>query len=259
MPGRFGKLHLQAWAPQAVSVAVGLTVWEIVGRLVPAAILAPPSRVLARMAAMVASGELPTLLAASSLHLVAGFGLAVLVALPTGFLMGRVPWVSRLLDPLVTAFYSLPTVSLVPLIVIWYGLFYPARVALVFCMSVPDMIVVMAAGARDIDQRLVDAGRSLGAGWVQQFRKVLLPASLPFVFTALRVGAVRAINGMITAELFFAAVNLGASMKKAASGFDSAGILAVLVTLCLTGLVVQELLRLLETWAAPWRQGVGNG
>jgi ABC-type nitrate/sulfonate/bicarbonate transport system permease component len=259
MPGRFGKLHLQAWGPQALSVAVGLTVWEIAGRLTPAAILAPPSRVFARMAAMLASGELPALLAASSLHMLAGFGLAVLVAVPIGFLMGRVPWVSRLLDPLVTAFYSLPTVALVPLIVIWFGLFYAARVALVFCMAVPDMIVVMAAGARDIDQRLVDAGRSLGAGWMQQFRKVLLPASLPFVFTALRVGAVRAINAMITAELFFAAVNLGASMKKAASAFDSAGLLAVLATLCLAGLAVQELLRLLETWAAPWRQGVGNG
>ena len=56
MPGRFGKLHLQAWGPQALSVAVGLTVWEIAGRLTPAAILAPPSRVFARMAAMLASG-----------------------------------------------------------------------------------------------------------------------------------------------------------------------------------------------------------
>lgn len=259
MPGRVGKVRLEAWGPQALSVAIGLAVWEVAGRLAPAAILAPPSRVFARMAAMAASGELPALLAASSLHLAAGFGLAVLVALPLGFLMGRVPWVSRLLDPLVTAFYALPTVALVPLIVIWYGLFYPARVALVFCMTVPDMIVVMAAGARDIDQRLVDAGRSLGAGWARRFRTVLLPASLPFVFTALRVGAVRAINGMITAELFFAAVNLGAVMKRAAGAFDSAGLLAVLATLCLTGLLVQELLRLLEAWCTPWREGVGNG
>jgi len=68
----------------------------------------------------------------------------------------------------------------------------------------------------------------------------------------LRVGAVRALNGMITAELFFAAVNLGAAMKRSASEFDSAGVLAILVALCIAGLGVQELLRWLESRALPW-------
>src|SRR6516164_7950487 len=75
---------------------------------------------------------------------------------------------------------------------------------------------------------------------------------LPLVFTALRLGLVRAINGMITAELFFAAVNLGKVMKDAASRFDTAGLLAVILLLCVLGLLSQEGLKALEPRLMPW-------
>jgi ABC-type nitrate/sulfonate/bicarbonate transport system permease component len=80
----------------------------------------------------------------------------------------------------------------------------------------------------------------------------MLPASLPFIFAGIRVGLVRAINAMITAELFLAAVNLGALMKQSAQRFDMAGLLSIVLLLCLLGLLMQEALKALEARLLPW-------
>ncbi len=120
-------------------------------------------------------------------------------------------------------------------------------------MCVFDMIIVVSTGARNADRRLLDVGRSFGASAWQRTRLVLVPESLPFLFTALRIGVVRAVNAMITAELFLAAVNLGSIMKQAAVRLDSAAVLGVLAVLCLLGLALQEILLLIERRICVWR------
>ena len=80
----------------------------------------------------------------------------------------------------------------------------------------------------------------------------MFPAVLPFVFTGLRIGLVRAIHAMIVAELFFAAVNLGDVMENAALRFDTGALLAVVVLLAVFGLLVQELLKKIEARVIPW-------
>lgn len=236
----------------AASLAAGLLVWEIAGRSLPGIVLAPPSRVLLRLAEGLASGDLLRALAGSLGALVVGYLLAVAVGVPLGFLIGRSRVLAEMVEPVMTAIYAVPPVALVPFLIIWFGLFFEARVALVFLMAIFEILVATTAGARNIDPALMAVGQSFAASRCKQFRSVLVPASLPFVFTALRVGLVRAINGMITAELFFAAANLGKVMKDASSRFDTASILAVVVLLCLLGLAAQEGLKAAETRLMPW-------
>jgi ABC-type nitrate/sulfonate/bicarbonate transport system permease component len=157
-----------------------------------------------------------------------------------------------MVEPVMNAIYAVPPVAFVPFIIIWFGLFFEARVALVFLMAIFEIVVTVAAGAGNLDSGLLDVGRSFGAGRRKMLRSVILPAALPFVFAALRLGLVRAINGMITAELFFAAVNLGKVMRDAASRFDTAGLLAVILLLCILGLLTQEGLKALEARLMPW-------
>src|SRR5690606_17633513 len=126
-----------------------------------------------------------------------------------------------------TAIYAIPPVAFAPFLVVWFGLFLEARIALVFLMSFFDVLIVIIAGARDVRRSLVDVGRSFGATRSQQLRLIVLPALTPFFVAALRVGSARAINGMITAELLFAAVNLGSLMKRSTQQFDSAALLSV--------------------------------
>jgi NitT/TauT family transport system permease protein len=245
------------WSPPTrllyvVSLVLGFVFWELLSRSLPGIVLAPPSKVVGRLVEGLVSGELVRALAGSLAALALGYALAVAVGLPLGFLIGRSRTVSEMAEPVMNAVYAVPPVALIPFMVIWFGLFLEARVALVFLMAIFEILVATAAGARSIDPAVVAVGQSFAASRSKLLRSVLLPASLPFVFAALRVGLVRAINGMITAELFLAAVNLGKVMKDASSRFDTASILAVVLLLCLVGLVAQEGLKALEARLMPW-------
>jgi NitT/TauT family transport system permease protein len=235
-----------------LSVLGGLILWEILARRVSQAVLAPPTAVLARLLTEAGTGVLPLAFVRSLGALLLGFALAAAVAIPAGFLMGRSRAVSEAVDPILNAVYVIPPVAFVPFFIIWFGLFFPARVALVFVMCVFEMLVTIAAGVRDVSPEFIDVGRSFGARRAVLIGKVLFPASLPFLFAAFRIGLVRAINAVITAELFFAAVNLGAIMKQSAKNFDTAGLLGVIVVLSGFGLAVQEGLKVLEARALPW-------
>lgn len=124
--------------------------------------------------------------------------------------------------------------------------------ALVFVMCVFDILVTVAAGARNIEPRIVQVGRSFGARGPAMFLKVLMPASYPFLLTALRIGTVRAVNAMITAELFFATVSLGKYMEEASSMFDAPAMLAVVFLLAVFGLSCQEGIKWAEARLLPW-------
>jgi len=235
-----------------LSLLGGLIAWELIAAQFSKVILSPPTAVARHLYIHSVNLELPRLLWYSLGHTLLGYALAVAVAVPLGFLMGRSERAFAMFDPVVNALYSIPTVAFVPFIVIWFGLFFPARTALVFLMCVFDILVTVSAGARNVERNLIDVGRAFGAGRWHLFRKVLLPASLPFLFTALRIGMVRAVIAMITAELFFATVNLGKYMQSAQNRFDSAGLLAVLTILAVLGLLVQEGLKALEARMLPW-------
>ncbi len=254
--GRFA-LPLGAWgrdrALQAASLLVGLALWEAIASQLSTFVLPPPSNVLAKFFDLAFTTQLLAALGNALQHMALGFGLALLVAIPLGILMGRIPWVNAMLDPVVTVLYAIPTIAFVPFFIIWFGLFFPSRVALVFAMAVIDMLIVVVAGARDLRPEMLSAGRSFGATRFQLATKVMLPAMMPFLLTAGRIGLARAINGMITAELFFAAVNLGALMKTSSRTFDSAGLLTVIVLIALVGLLGQYLIGLLESRLLHWK------
>lgn len=253
---RSGSASIQKRSGTLLSVASivgGLVLWQVATQGYSRFVLAPPTAVFARLWELTVSLDLPHALGAALGHMVLGFAIACIIAIPLGIAMGRSRFVHDLLDPIVNLIYAVPSVAWAPLIMIWFGLFFPARVVLVVIMCVFDMIIVVSTGLANADRRLTAVGRAFGASRWQQVRLVLLPESLPFVFTALRLGAIRAVNGMITAELFLAAVNLGAIMKGAAVRLDSAAVLGILLVLSVLGLVLQEVLLLAERRLCAWR------
>lgn len=239
-----------------ISILLGLGIWALVSTQLSSFVLASPQAVMQRLWEMTASGELLVAFGHSVQHMLLGFAIALVIAFPLGFLMGRVTFIHDLLDPIVSLIYAVPSVAWAPFIMIWFGLYFEARVALVVIMCLFDMLIVIDAGLRNADRKLLDVGRAFGATAWQRTRLILIPESLPFVFAALRIGAVRAVNAMITAELFLATVNLGSLMKNAAARFDSAGVLGVLFLLCVLGLMLQELLLWIERRACTWQRRV---
>ena len=247
-----------AWNPHRahalsfLSILVVLAVWQLAATQVSDLILPPPSAVLARIAEPTFFSRLSRALGQSLVQLGLGFALTLAVAVPLGVVIGRSAVLARMFEPLITAIYAIPPVAFVPFLIIWFGLFAEARVALIFLMSVFDVLIVIIAGARDVRSSLIDVGRSFGASHATQLRLIVLPALSPFLFAALRVGAARAINGLITAELFFAAVNLGAIMKRATQNFDTATVLVVVLLICLLGLLAQAIINRIEHRLLRW-------
>jgi len=234
------------------SVVVVIAAWQWGAGHVSGFLLPAPIEVLWRFLDPKSLSRLFGALGQSLVQLGLGFALTLVVAVPLGVLIGRSRVLAQMFEPVINAIYAIPPVAFVPFLIIWFGLFLQARVALVFLMSVFDVLVIMIAGARDVRGTLVDVGRSFGASDGQRLRLIVLPALLPFFFAALRVGSARAINGMITAELFFAAVNLGAIMKRATQNFDSATVLAVVLLICVLGLLAQSAINLLERHLLHW-------
>jgi ABC-type nitrate/sulfonate/bicarbonate transport system permease component len=230
----------------------GLLLWELAALGTSALVLPPPSTVLVTLGAALAGGALTEALLGSLGTLALGFALAVAVGFPVGFALGRSRSLAVAAEPVMDAVYAVPPVAMVPFLVIWFGLFLEARVALIFLMALFEIVITMATGARTVDPRLVDAARSFGATRWQVARNVVVPATLPFAFTALRIGFVRALNGMITAELLLAAANIGALMKESVRRFDSGGLIALVLLLGVIGLIAQEGLKVLEARALPW-------
>lgn len=234
------------------SFAFGLLLWELVASQLPDVVFASPTQVGAHLWQATLSGELPSRFAASLEHMLLGLALALLAAIPLGFLMGRNETAFHMFDPVVNAMFSIPSIAFVPFLLIWFGVFFEGRVSLVFVMCVFDILVTVSAGAHDIEPRILQVGRSFAAPRRAMFLKVLLPASLPFLVTAVRIGTVRAVNAMITAELFFATVNLGEYMEDAAALFDAPAMLAVVFLLAVFGLACQEGIKWAEARLMPW-------
>jgi NitT/TauT family transport system permease protein len=235
-----------------ISILAGLILWEFAAGYFPQIILPAPSAVVVKMSNPAVFAKLMSALAGSLAQLTLGFVLAFGVAVPLGMIIGRSTTLTQMFEPVIAALYAIPPVTFVPFFIIWFGLFFEARVALVFLMCVFDILVIIIKGARDVRSMLLDVGRSFGASRSQQLRLIVFPAMTPFLFAALRVGSARAINGMITAELFFAAVNLGGILKQASQNFDTASAMAVVVVVCLLGLIVQSGITLFEARISRW-------
>ncbi len=250
--GGAARLLISGYGLSMLSVVVVLLIWQWGSSQTSGLLLPPPSAVLGKFLDPVWFAALMRAVSQSLVQLALGFALTLVIAVPLGMVIGRYRVLREMFEPVINAIYAIPPVAFVPFLVIWFGLFFEARVALVFLMSFFDVLVVIIAGARDVRRPLIDVGRSFGASRLQQLRLIVLPSLLPFFIGALRVGSARAINGMITAELFFAAVNLGAMMKRSTQQFDTAAVLSIVLLICLLGLIAQSLVALIERRLVHW-------
>lgn len=235
-----------------LSIILGLMVWEVAGWSLSAALLAPASAVLVRFVEMLADGTLPLAFASSIQHMALGYGLAVAAAVPLGVALGRSPSVATACEPVINAIYAIPPVAFVPFLIVWFGFYFEGRVALVFLMCFFEILINVQQGVRNVDHGLLEAAESLGVRGMRLYRKVVIPAALPFIFTGLRVGIGRAVNAMITAELFFAAVNIGKLLKSSGNAFDTASMFGIILSVSIFGLICQELTRFAERRLLPW-------
>src|SRR6185369_10478859 len=128
------------------------------------------------------------------------------------------------------------------LFILVFGTGFMFRAAIVFVASIWYVMLTVYHGARSIEPRFVDVGRSFGASRWQAFREILLPALYPYVITAMRIGLVHAIRAMVVAEMFVI-VGYGGLIYRSGLSVSTAPLLALLVTLMVVGVIANALLR----------------
>jgi len=232
--------------------------WEIAGRLADAVFFAPFSSVITAWWSLMLSGRLPLALTASLQALVAGFGLATVLGLTIGSLMGLSRTVNYLLDIFVNTLMAAPLVALIPIIAIFLGLDVWARAAVVFLFSFFVIVVNAEAGMKAASPDLIEMARSFGLARRQIFRAVILPAALPAFMAGIRLGMVRAVKGMVTAELFMSMTGLGALIDFYGSQFQTDQLLAVLMTVVVVSLALGSVVKRADKRLSRWQLGASR-
>ena len=212
-----------------------------------------PSRIWTAGYTMFRDGSIYPDLAVSAEEFVLGYGLAVVVGVPLGILMG---WYSRLnavLDPFVNALYATPRIALMPLIIIWFGIDLPARIAIIFLSTVFPILVNTMTGVRTMERDFVKVARSFGASDGQLFKTVALPSSVPNLLTGLRLGLGHALIGIVVGEMYGAQAGIGFMMQTAGATFQTDKVMVGIVIIAAAGMGLTQLLRVIEKKFDVWR------
>jgi ABC-type nitrate/sulfonate/bicarbonate transport system permease component len=216
-----------------VSVVGVVVFWEVFGRQIEPLFMSYPTAIGTSAFDMIRSGELPAAFLDSLGTLLLGFVIASVLGIAIGLLIGRYRTVEAATDWLVNALYATPLVAIIPLVVLWFGLGFSAKLFIV-------------------------VGFAFAATERQLFTKFILPAALPYMMTGLRLGVGRAIIGMVVAEFFTALTGLGALIVKYGNQYDTAAMFVPILTLMLLGVALTSLMRRVESWIAPWKELQGD-
>jgi len=186
-----------------------LAFWQVAAWLVRQPILPGPLVVFAELGRQLLDGSLLAHFAASLWRVVAGMGLAVLLAAPAGMALGQSKSVNRFLAPVIYILYPIPKVVFVPILMLLFGVGDFAKILMIFLILFFQILVLVRDQAAAIRPELLLSVRSLGAGRKALFRFVYLPASLPAVLTALRQSIGTAVAILYIAEIFATRLGLG--------------------------------------------------
>ena len=238
--------------PQTTALIIGGLVWELLGRLADLAFLPPLSVVLLRLVELTRDGLILASTAASVLNLLIGFTFSVVVGTLVGLAMGISRRVSAALDIYVNALLTAPSLVFAPIFFSLFGLSNMAIIALIIMYAVFIIIVSTKDAVRSVPQPLVEMARCYGASRRQLYRTIVVPAALPLIGAGIRVGAARAVKGMVNGEMFISVVGLGALIMDAGRTFDAASILAVLLVVLVIARILTKLIEIADRRLNGW-------
>jgi taurine transport system permease protein len=240
----------------AVSVLLFLGLWTLATELgwVAPVFLPSPRAVLTEAGKLVGSGELWTAILMSSQRVFAGFALAALVAIPLGILMG-VWWPAKaIIDPFVSLLRPLPSITWIPLTMLWLGIGESQKVAIVFMGSWLYILLATLEATKQVDPLLVRAARNLGANDLAIMREVILPGALPGILSGLKITLAIAWSCVLSAEMIAAQTGLGAIIWQAKDWGNLALVLVGMICISLTVLLADWLANAIERVLLPWQR-----
>ncbi|QNP61886.1 ABC transporter permease [Streptomyces genisteinicus] len=258
LPRRAGRALATA-ATRSVAVLALLGLWEAAPRsgLVDATFLPPFSDVASAWWGLARDGSLAEHTWASLGRSLAGFGLAVAVAVPLGLLIGWYRRVADLLGPLLEVFRNTAALALLPVFVLLLGIGETSKVSIVLYACTWPVLLNTISAVRTVDPTLLRLARSMDLPAHRIFRKVILPASVPSVFTGIRLAGAVAILVLVAAEMVGAKAGLGYLVNASQFNFAIPEMYAGIITISAIGVTFNQLLVALERRFTSWRTPTG--
>jgi len=246
------------WAITSLSVAVLLGLWEFFGRDVNPVFGSYPSAIFLAFVDLVRTGQLGAALYESLRPFVVGYGLAIIVGVPLGLVIGRYRALEAALGIYITAGYAMPLVALVPLLILWLGLGFAVKAAVVFLMSVFPICINTWLGVTAVPKNLIEVGKSFVASDAVILRRIVLPSTLPYIMAGIRLAVGRAVVAMVIAEFFTTISGLGAIIINSANNFDTATMFVPIMVLMVLAIGLNSLIGYVERRVAPWQTEIAG-
>ena len=226
--------------------------WQIVGPHISPIFFTYPSKIAVAFYTLTASGDLPYYLSQSLEVMCLGLLSAVVVGIPLAVAMARVRWLDWALDLPINALYATPLVALVPLLVLWFGIYLKAKVIVVFLFAVFPILINTYQGVRECDKNMLEVARSFRSNEWRVWQDVLLPYALPYIAAGIRLAIGRGLVGMVIAEFYTTISGLGFMITRYANNFEMDKTFVPVIVLMVLGVSLTSGLKWLERRIAPW-------
>jgi ABC-type nitrate/sulfonate/bicarbonate transport system permease component len=248
------------WLRQVLAVLLLLIVWqgavwllygsEAEGRLLPS-----PVDVVVTFSDLLTSGELWRHTSVSLLRVLTGLAIAIAIAIPLGLVIGWFPVACDMGEILVELFRPIPPLAWIPLAVLWFGLRPASAIFIIVIGAFFPTLISTVAGVRGVERGYLEAAYTLGANRsIDLFRKVVLPAALPAIFTGVRISAGLAWMSVVAAEMIAIDSGLGFMILNARQLFRPDIVVVGMVMIGLIGFAMDRILLSLERVVLRWRR-----
>ena len=242
-----------------VIIVAVIVAWEIFVRVkgVQPIFLPAPSAILKYLIIMITDGEMTSDLGVTFLRIMAGFLVAAVSGILVGVAMGMSRLVARIVDPWIAAFYPLPKISLIPLLIIWLGTGESYKIVISAVTAFFPVAIATFASIRQVDSGMVKAAKDLGANTRQIQLKVVIPAALPGIFSGLQLGMGVTIIMVVAAEMIGGSSDsgMGYLLIHAGQVMETEKVFAGLIVLAVFGAFITYTQKRIDRLIAPWMDG----
>lgn len=233
-----------------------LAIWELAARqaVVDPYFLPSPSAISHTYIDMLSSGLLQEHLFISLQRLSYGFLIAVAMAIPMGIIVGKTRTFRHWVNPTLSFLQQIPPIAWIPIFILWLGIDEASKVAVIVYAAFFPIFLNTVQGVISVDPKLIEVGRSFMLTPGEMIRRVYIPSAAMTIFVGLRLGLSNCWRALVGAELIAASSGLGSLIMDARNFSQADKIFVGIFTIGLAGLLIDFLLRRMESRLMPWKK-----
>ncbi|MDR1873025.1 MAG: ABC transporter permease [Deltaproteobacteria bacterium] len=241
---------------KTIVIAILLLIWQVFPSLgvINPRTLPPLSAVLAKLWQIIINGELSVHIAISLKRAASGFAAAVVVAVPLGFLMVWSKKIHQFFNPIVQLFRNTSSLALYPIVLLIFGIGETAKFIIIFWTAAWPLLISVIDGVRAVDAIYIKAAKSMSVSTVALFFRVILPSTIPYILTGLRISATRSMVALVAAEMLGASSGLGYLIFDTQNKDEIDKMYAAIITLISIGMFINLGLMRLEKSLTVWKR-----